>query len=98
MARSSLLCFRRGGLGVGGRSEAIPLDEPISVVDIPELDQRVAELRDGIKGPDPEQGSPRIWMKRSAQPLSSWGTTAPTGTVQLDSWSACGSGQRKLPR
>src|SRR4051794_9085499 len=35
--------------------EAVPLDEPGRVVDLPKLDQRVAELLDGVEGPHPEQ-------------------------------------------
>ena len=33
----------------------MPLDEPSRVVDLPELDQGVAELLDGVEGPHPEQ-------------------------------------------
>ena len=39
----------------GGRPEAVPLDEPGRVVNLPELDQCVAELLDGVEGPHPEQ-------------------------------------------
>src|SRR4051794_2916512 len=35
--------------------EAVPFDEPGRVVDLPKLDQRVAELPDGVEGPHPEQ-------------------------------------------
>jgi hypothetical protein len=33
----------------------MPLDQPVLVVGFPELDQRLAELLDGLEGPDPEQ-------------------------------------------
>src|SRR5215218_5170408 len=44
-------------LGSDGRRwpEAVPLDEPGRVVDLAELDQRVAELLDGVEGSHPEQ-------------------------------------------
>ena len=39
----------------GGGPEAVPLDEPGRVVDLPKFDQRAAELLDGVEGPHPEQ-------------------------------------------
>ena len=33
----------------------MPLDEPSRVVELPERDQRVAELLDGVEGPHPQQ-------------------------------------------
>src|SRR4051794_40184274 len=43
------------GTDGGGRPEAVPLDEPSGVVDLPELDQCVAKLLDGVEGAHPEQ-------------------------------------------
>src|SRR3954454_1840219 len=37
------------------RPEAVPLDKPGRIVDLPKLDQSVAKLLDGVEGPDPEQ-------------------------------------------
>src|SRR3954471_18976306 len=43
------------GTDGGGRPEAVPLDEPGRVVDLPERDQCVARLLDGVEGAAPEQ-------------------------------------------
>ena len=40
---------------LGWRPEAVPLDEPGRVVDLPELDQVVAKLLHSVEGPHPEQ-------------------------------------------
>ena len=39
----------------GGWPEAVPLGEPGRVVGVPELDQRLAELLDGVETVNPEQ-------------------------------------------
>src|SRR3954452_19409841 len=43
------------GTDGGGRPEAVALDEPGRVVDLPERDQCVAKLLDGVEGAAPEQ-------------------------------------------
>jgi hypothetical protein len=39
----------------GGRPEAVSLDQPGRVVGFAELEQRLAEVLDGVEGPQPQQ-------------------------------------------
>jgi hypothetical protein len=47
--------WKRLGADGGGRLEAVPLDQPSSVIGLAKVEQGLAELLDGLEGLHPEQ-------------------------------------------